>query len=260
MRPCLFFVASHPTNPCTSHACIPSNTHTHAHAHQGRSIIPSVLCKTLSGNLVPLLTITDFSAPLSVIHKRQYIILSARVHPGETNASWMMSGVLHFLTSQEEAAQQLRERCVFKIVPMLNPDGVINGNHRCNSAGLDLNRQWAEPSLEYSPTIFHLKRFIGAVASSRDLALYCDFHGHSRKKDVFVYGCEHKRGTPERVFPRALHHTCPHFDFDKCSFKVSKGKMNCARVVVWKEFKLAQCYSIEASMAGSSTNGFHFSR
>lgn len=25
---------------------------------------------------------------------------------------------------------------------MVNPDGVIYGNSRCNLAGLDLNRQW----------------------------------------------------------------------------------------------------------------------
>ena len=29
-----------------------------------------------------------------------------------------------------------------KVVPMLNPDGVINGNYRCSLAGVDLNRVW----------------------------------------------------------------------------------------------------------------------
>lgn len=28
------------------------------------------------------------------------------------------------------------------LIPMVNPDGVIHGNSRCNLAGLDLNRQW----------------------------------------------------------------------------------------------------------------------
>ena len=35
---------------------------------------------------------------------------------------------------------------MLKIVPMLNPDGVILGNYRCSVVGVDLNRQWAEPS------------------------------------------------------------------------------------------------------------------
>lgn len=66
-----------------------------------------------------------------------------RVHPGETNASWMMKGVLDYLTSDKPQAITLREKFVFKIVPMLNPDGVIVGNQRCSLAASDLNRQVA---------------------------------------------------------------------------------------------------------------------
>jgi murein tripeptide amidase MpaA len=28
---------------------------------------------------------------------------------------------------------------------MVNPDGVIEGNSRCNLSGVDLNRQWTDP-------------------------------------------------------------------------------------------------------------------
>ena len=53
----------------------------------------------------------------------------------------MLSGILHYLTGDTEAAETLRKLFIFKIVPMLNPDGVIVGNTRCNLAGADLNRQ-----------------------------------------------------------------------------------------------------------------------
>ena len=53
----------------------------------------------------------------------------------------MFSGILHYLTGDTEAAETLRKLFIFKIVPMLNPDGVIVGNTRCNLAGADLNRQ-----------------------------------------------------------------------------------------------------------------------
>ena len=52
-----------------------------------------------------------------------------------------MHGVLDFLTSSSPEADCLRNKYVFKVVPMLNPDGVINGNYRCSLVGADLNRR-----------------------------------------------------------------------------------------------------------------------
>ncbi|KAF7235562.1 Cytosolic carboxypeptidase 4, partial [Varanus komodoensis] len=58
---------------------------------------------------------------------RPYVVLMARVHPGESNASWVMKGTLEFLLSSEPIADLLRHCFIFKVIPMLNPDGVING-------------------------------------------------------------------------------------------------------------------------------------
>lgn len=63
----------------------------------------------------------------SLSGNRPLIFLSARVHPGETNASWVMKGTLEFLMGTSLLAASLREAYIFKIVPMLNPDGVVNG-------------------------------------------------------------------------------------------------------------------------------------
>lgn len=41
------------------------------------------------------------------------------------------------------------------------------------------------------------------------IAMYCDLHAHSRKHNVFIYGCENKRFADKRlqeqVFPLMLH-------------------------------------------------------
>ena len=41
---------------------------------------------------------------------------------------------------------------------MLNIDGVIIGNYRCNLSGADLNRQYLEPSKKAHPTIYYTKQ------------------------------------------------------------------------------------------------------
>lgn len=43
---------------------------------------------------------------------------------------------------------------------MINPDGVIVGNSRCNIFGYDLNRQWKEPKKSTAPEILSLKKAI----------------------------------------------------------------------------------------------------
>jgi hypothetical protein len=109
-----------------------------------------------------------------------------------------MHGLIQFLLGPDDIAASLRRNCVFKIIPMLNPDGVINGSHRCSLAGIDLNRQWREPTKALSPTIFWSKllyRFITKL--DRKILLACDFHGHSRKKNAFTFGCENGTGLSE---------------------------------------------------------------
>ena len=54
--------------------------------------------------------------------------------------SYVIEMIIDFLTGNTYEARILRENFIFKIVPMLNIDGVINGNYRCNLAGVDLNR------------------------------------------------------------------------------------------------------------------------
>ena len=55
---------------------------------------------------------------------REVIIVSARVHPGEVPAQHTMRGVIDLLMDPNDPrSRALRERFVFKIIPMLNPDG-----------------------------------------------------------------------------------------------------------------------------------------
>ena len=86
--------------------------------------------------------------------------------------------------------QVLRDVFVFKIIPMLNPDGVIVGNYRCSLSGRDLNRNYKSQLKEAYPTVWHTKELVRQLMKEREVVVYCDFHGHSRKQNVFIYGCD----------------------------------------------------------------------
>lgn len=209
------------------------------------------LCYTLAGNTCDLLTVTSFACDPEALRQRKGIVVSARVHPGESNASWMMKGFIDYLTGPSLDAKILRDNFVFKIVPMLNPDGVIVGNYRCSLAGVDLNRQWKEPSRRLHPTIHHTKEMLRRLCEDRDVIMYCDLHGHSRKRNVFMYGCENSSKSPmhlrERVFPRMLWRNAISFSYEDCNFKVQKAKESTARIVTWREIGLTNSYTMEAS-------------
>ena len=132
-----------------------------------------------------IITSCNSDGDAEAIKHRKGIVISSRVHPGESNSSYMMKGVIDYLTGPTLNAKILRDNFVFKIVPMLNPDGVIIGNTRCSLAGVDLNRQWLEPSRKHHPTVYYIKQHIKKLQEERDMFLYCDLHGHSRKKNVF---------------------------------------------------------------------------
>ena len=46
------------------------------------------------------------------------------------NLSSISSGLIDFLVSSHPIALALREHVIFKILPMMNPDGVFLGNYR----------------------------------------------------------------------------------------------------------------------------------
>jgi len=198
-----------------------------------------------------LITITSFCSDPAALRARRAVVITARVHPGESNASWVMKGMLDYLTGPSLDARILRDNFVFKIVPMLNPDGVIVGNYRCSLAGQDLNRLWDDPSRKMHPTIFFTKSMMRHLMNDRDVILYIDIHGHSRKKNVFMYGNSEGSSSKEKIFPGLLCRSSDCFCFDDCCFKIQKCKESTARVVAYRELSIANAFTLEASFCGA---------
>ncbi|XP_032441480.1 cytosolic carboxypeptidase 2 isoform X3 [Xiphophorus hellerii] len=222
------------------------------------------LCQSLAGNAVYVITITSRGTSQEEVRNKKAVVVTARVHPGETNGSWMMEGFLDFLLGDSDDAQVLRDNFVFKVVPMLNPDGVVVGNYRCSLAGRDLNRNYKTLLKDSFPCVWHTRNMVERLVAETEVVLYCDFHGHNRKNNVFMYGCDsHSKlfKFQERVFPLMMSKNARNkFSYKSCRFKVQKSKEGTGRIVMWR-LGIKNSYTLEATFGGSTLDdrkGTHF--
>ena len=111
----------------------------------------------------------------------------ARQHPGETMAEWYVEGMMDaLLDDANPIARKLLQRCVFHIVPNMNPDGSVRGNLRTNAAGANLNREWMAPTAERSPEVLCVKRKLHETG----VDMFFDIHGDEALPYNFVAGNE----------------------------------------------------------------------
>lgn len=75
---------------------------------------------------------------------------------------------------------------------MVNPDGVVVGNHRTSLTGVDLNRKFTfnfkTTDKELYPEVEGVKLFIKDLQRTHRIESLIDLHGHSAKKNIFAYG------------------------------------------------------------------------
>ncbi|KAG8003667.1 Cytosolic carboxypeptidase 6 [Nibea albiflora] len=166
--------------------------------------------------------------------EKKLVFLTARVHPGESPASFICQGVIDFLVSQHPVAQILRDHVIFKIVPMLNPDGVYLGNY---SDHLLQRGETQRVSLEF----------------------YIDVHAHSTMLNGFMYGNvfeDEERVQRQAVFPRLLCQNAPDFSFSNTSFNRDVVKAGTGRRFLGGLLDdTSYCYTLEVSFYSYMTAG-----
>ncbi|QIG53919.1 carboxypeptidase family protein [Altererythrobacter sp. BO-6] len=155
--------------------------------------------------------------------------ITARQHPGETQAEWWIEGALECLTdTTDPVARALRARCRFHIVPNCNPDGSRRGHLRTNAVGTNLNREWDNPSADKSPEVL-------AILSHMDTT-GCDFaidvHGDEAIPAVFLAGFDgipswtEELGASYDRYQAILDRRTPDFQTKLGYPKAAKGKAN----------------------------------
>ena len=211
------------------------------------------LCQTLAGNEVHYITInnSNLNNYKEDSNKKYGIVLFARQHPSETVGSYKMKGAIKFLLGESYEAKFLRDHFIFKIIPMINVDGVICGNTRTSFAGCDLNRRWSHPDEFLHPEIYYSKELIMKFHMKNNIHCIVDFHGHFGAFNSFFYG-NHKNDNFSycKFFPFTCGKISNIINFEKSSFKMPKYKNGTGRINLFKEFDIENVVTLETSYFG----------
>jgi murein tripeptide amidase MpaA len=202
-------------------------------AAESEHVQSEFLGHTLDGRDMNVLHITDAS---SAIKNKKNIWLIARQHPGETMAEWFAEGFLERLLDVDDPVSRvLLAKCVFHVVPNMNPDGAVRGNLRTNAAGANLNREWQSPTMQRSPEVFLVRQKMLEIGV--DLCL--DAHGDEGLPYNFVAGSEGNPGYTAKIealetaFKTAWVATSPDFQTKHGYGRAAKLTANPAMATNW---------------------------
>ncbi|MDE5419382.1 M14-type cytosolic carboxypeptidase [Labilibaculum sp. DW002] len=181
--------------------------------------------ETIQGRDIDMLIVGE-PAP-----EKKKVWVIARQHPGESMAEWFMEGFIGKLLDEDDAVSRtLLNKAVFYIVPNINVDGSIAGNLRVNTKGFNYNREWAEPSIENSPEVYHVRNMMDQVGCDLNL----DIHGDEDLPYNFISSIEGIPSFDERLknllenFTESWKASCPDFQDTHGYPKNEPGKANLA--------------------------------
>lgn len=99
--------------------------------------------------------------------------------------------------SRDLLAFKLREKLEFWIIPVMNPDGIVCGNYRCNTQGKDMNRYFfADDDEDVNMRLTEvelIRSFMEEHFNPKDeqkknkLKMFLDIHAHSAQRDIFIF-------------------------------------------------------------------------
>ena len=145
----------------------------------------SSLGVTSLGQNLTVATITD---PMYSDENKTRIYVIAQQHAGETVASFVAEGMIRYLLNETDPiANATRLNCIFRIVPIVNVEGVYYGVSRYTPfrSGIqyDLNRQWNLAVESMQPEV----RWLFEDIEAWEPDCFFDLHTDSTTKNCFVY-------------------------------------------------------------------------
>ncbi|MFZ4621954.1 MAG: M14 family zinc carboxypeptidase [Bacteroidota bacterium] len=131
-----------------------------------------------------VITIQDTSA--DPLNKRVRVWMHARTHPGEVQGTWVVNEMIKMLLGNTEFAMTMRQRYVFNIMPMYNPDGVELGNARENANMIDIESNWNAASPQKEVLVLR-SQFQKYMAKPNPMKMMLNIHSDNDCLRFFVY-------------------------------------------------------------------------
>lgn len=112
---------------------------------------------------------------------KKLVVIMSRQHPPEVTGYLAMTHFVEKLLDSSEEAKAFNKEYELVIIPMINPDGVDEGNWRHNFAGVDLNRDWIDFK---QPETKAVKDFLLKLIKTQKAKVYFAVDFHSTYNDV----------------------------------------------------------------------------
>ena len=195
------------------------------------------------------------------MHDKHIIFITARVHPGETPGTLIFNGILKTLINTDNPLNKiLLDNFIFKLIPIINVDGVSNGYFRLDQDGFNLNRLYLNPNQKSNPENFAITKLFYFYSSKFKVRYYFDLHADMNARGVYTFG-NALRSFEDHVenvlFSFIFKINCQHVDFSHCIFTERSmgtksknelaGKEATSRVQFYQRTGLIHTYTVESS-------------
>ena len=196
-----------------------------------------------------------------ILHDKHIIFITARVHPGETPGTLMFNGILKLLIDNDnQMSKILLDNFIFKLIPIINVDGVSNGYFRLNNEGYNLNRCYLGPSPKITPENYAITKLFYFYSSNYKVRYYFDLHADMNVRGVYTFGNALKvfeEHVENVLFSFIFKINCSHVDFSHCIFTQKSmgskakndvaGKEATSRVQFYQKTGLIHTYTVEST-------------
>lgn len=130
------------------------------------------LCKSEAGRDVPMYIIGTPG------EGKKNVLFTSRHHSSEATASYVLEGAVDYILSQ--SSEFFNKYCVY-VVPMMDIDGVENGDQGKSRFPHDHNRDYVE-------RIWNSVRAISDYFNDIDITVFTDFHNPNVNTPAYFYG------------------------------------------------------------------------